>query len=272
MSYKELSLEEIQQKSFEILKVIKQICDKNNFKYYLMYGTLLGAVRHGGFIPWDDDIDIMMPRCDYEKFINYCIEHSNELKPLELIHYKTNLNYIYPIARLSDSRYINKYSNTKDYGLGLFVDIYPFDGANDLDKKYNNKLYKKARNIISYGKIKFVKSNTLIKTIGKYIVFCLLKFKNINKLLKKIDLDAQKYSYDECEYVQCMVWNINRNKSIPKKLIEDKNEINRIKFNGILFNVPNNYKEVLKILYGDYMKLPPENERIGHHYYSIYRK
>ena len=125
---KELSLKEIQQGSYEILKVIKRIFDENNWRYYLVYGTLIGAVRHNGFIPWDDDIDIWIPRPDYEKFIDYCIEHKEELYPLELIHYKTNDKYIYPIARMSDSRYIINYDNAKEYGLGLFVALYPVAG------------------------------------------------------------------------------------------------------------------------------------------------
>ena len=89
---KELTLQEIQQASFEILKKIKEICDKEGFKYVLSWGTLIGAVRHKGFIPWDDDIDIMMPRPDHDKLMKYMEEHKDELKPLEVFNNDTCAN------------------------------------------------------------------------------------------------------------------------------------------------------------------------------------
>ena len=85
---KKLSLKEIQEESFKILEKLKEIFDQNGWKYYLAYGTLLGAIRHEGFIPWDDDIDLWVPREDYEKFISYCLNNKEKLKPFELIHYK----------------------------------------------------------------------------------------------------------------------------------------------------------------------------------------
>ena len=112
---KKLSLREIQLESYNILLQVKRICEHNNFKYFLTYGTLLGAIRHNGFIPWDDDLDIMMPRSDYERFIQFCIDHHDDLLPYELKHYKTCDQYIYPIARLSNSNFYAQYENAKDY-------------------------------------------------------------------------------------------------------------------------------------------------------------
>ena len=97
---KELTAREVQLGELSVAKQFDAICKRLNLRYWLMYGTLLGAVRHQGFIPWDDDVDVMMPRPDYEKLIDYLIAHENEFAPLKLMHYRSNPNYIYPIARL----------------------------------------------------------------------------------------------------------------------------------------------------------------------------
>ena len=102
---KELTLEEVQLESFKILLKIKEIFDKHGWKYFLAYGTLLGAYRHDGFIPWDDDIDVFVPRKDYDAFIDYAIEHEKELLPFKIIHYKNNPQYVYPIARFTNTEF-----------------------------------------------------------------------------------------------------------------------------------------------------------------------
>ena len=145
---KEISIKEAQKAMLEILKKIDEICDEQNITYFLMYGTLIGAVRHKGIIPWDDDIDIMMPRDDYDKFINYFLKYQDELKPYELYSQKNRKNYPYIIARISDSRYILDSKNEKDYGIGLFVDIYPFDGMGN-NKEEAIRLGKKADHLSS---------------------------------------------------------------------------------------------------------------------------
>ena len=141
---KELTLREIQLGELKILKKIKEICSLINIDYFLFCGTLLGAVRHHGIIPWDDDIDVGMMRKDYEIFVSYCKEHDKELLPFKLFHYTTNKKYIYPIARLVDTRYVVDYKDFKDYGLGLFVDLYPFDGCgNSIEER--DYIFKKVR-------------------------------------------------------------------------------------------------------------------------------
>ena len=266
MENKELSLKEIQQGSFEVLKEIKKICDENNIIYYLIYGTLLGAVRHKGFIPWDDDIDIMMPRKDYERFVKYCIKHKKDLEPFQLIHYKTNKNYIYPIARMSDSRY-KIVDNIKDYGLGLFVDIYPFDGIDDNDLEYIDEVYKIDQSEMIAGRIENIQQD---ESFFKNLYINHLKKVGVSSILKDLDKKAQKYSYEKSDKVKCTCWEIKTIKSIDKKFI-DKGE-RELTFNNISFRVPYDYDKVLKLYYNDYMKLPPENERIGHHNYKAYKK
>lgn len=262
----ELTIKETQEAAFVVLKKLKEIFDWNNWKYYLAYGTLLGAIRHNGFIPWDDDIDIWVPRKDYELFIKYCIEHEQDLKPFELFHYKLKKNYVYTIGRFSDSRYKTDYENVKDYGLGVFVDIYPLDGMNPNDFHICKKINKVKREIAICGTIKIPRKNK-IKYLLKLPYALVVKKKNLNKLLKLNDNLAQKYDFESCNNFCCMAWD---SKQFPYKK-EWLGNCTHI-FNGELFRIPENYDEILKKLYGDYMKFPPKEERVGHHYYKVYKR
>lgn len=130
----ELEFKESQRIALEILKKVACICEEHNFRYVLIWGTLIGAIRHNGFIPWDDDIDIAMPRPDYDKLLSFFKKHRDELMPLECLTMETRKNYPHMIARISDSRTWIDVVNEKDCGMGVFVDIYPFDG---LGKTYD---------------------------------------------------------------------------------------------------------------------------------------
>lgn len=264
-----LTLSEIQQESFKNLLKVKEIFDKNSWTYYLAYGTLIGCIRHKGFIPWDDDIDIWVPRPDYEKFIDYCIEHKEELYPYELIHYRTNNKYIYLIARFSDTRYKSDYMNAKDYGLGLFIDIYPLDGYCKYDIITNRKIKHLKKLICLCGSKKMVKGNSRLKNIIKIPYYCIVKNKNVNKLLRKLDKLAQKYSYNNSEIIEC-AWATNIH-GYDKSLLKNDTELFK-EFNGVDFRVPIGYDKILTQDYNNYMELPPEEERIAHHFYTITKK
>ena len=268
----ELTLKQIQDESFKVLLKIKQICEENDIKYFLAYGTLIGAIRHEGFIPWDDDIDIWMPRQDFEKFIQYCIDNEENLKPLELKHYRTCKDYIYPIARLSDSRYKINYDNAKDYGLGLFVDIYPMDGFNSGDKRLIRKMSWLNRKIILAGSKKMIKSKSLIKNILKFPYYVYTRFVNINKTLKKHDKLAQKYDFD-CEKYCWIGWDFKMpdGRLVYYETQDFDKSVNK-SFEGNELAVPLNYDKLLTQTYGDYMQLPPEEDRIGHHFYTVTKK
>lgn len=264
---KELTLYEIQQGSLEVFKKIKTICSELNIEYYLAFGTLLGSIRHKGFIPWDDDLDIWMKRTDYEKFVSYCRKNKDIIAPFELKHFSTCKNYIYPIARLSDSRYTIKYNDAKDYGLGLFVDLYPLDGIDPSDKKFLKKLMS-YRKIIYYCGLKTCpEKGKSFKSLLKRIYFLRTRFINLPKLLKKVDRFAQKYQFENSDSFACTEWEFEFIYS--KSLIENTTTT---QFEDTTALIPEKYHELLTSTYGDYMQLPPEEDRVGHHNYSAYKK
>ena len=127
---RKMELQELQQIEFEILKSFRDFCDKNGLRYYLCGGTLIGAIRHKGFIPWDDDIDVMMPRPDYMKFIE--LNKAGWLDNIRrLDHYLLNQNALGSILRLVDTRTeVDFLENLNNHEYGCWMDVYPIDGMN----------------------------------------------------------------------------------------------------------------------------------------------
>lgn len=262
---RELTLQEIQQGSYQVLLKFKEICDELQLNYFLAYGTLIGAIRHKGFIPWDDDIDVWMPRSDYEKFIQYCIDHEEDTKPSVLKHYKTCKEYIYPIARLVDTRYKIDYADAKEYGLGLFIDIYPLDGVKVGSKKQTKMRKRYMSKILMLGANHYIKSKSGFKNFLKSIYYAIYKKTDLNHIIAKADKALQQYSYEKYDSVACTVWETKEcfDKSDFASAID-------VEFNGDLFKAPCGYDRLLTKGYGDYMQLPPESERIAHHFYKAY--
>lgn len=270
---RKLSITEVQTVALEILKKITDICEKNGLRYFLAYGTLIGAVRHQGFIPWDDDVDIMMPCKDYEKLCKYFVDNANNLLPLQMMNDETVQDYPYMIARVSDSRYKLSVVNEKSYGIGIFIDIFPLYGlGNDFDtakriiykgKRLSSLIFLSTRCYFHKGMTK-----SLLKTVVKLPAFIYAKLCGqkyfVDRSLKLIG----KYNYDESEYVGCTVWPVYRD-FYEKSLLT---ESIYIPFEKYQFRVPREYKKILTQLYGDYMQFPPEKERIAHHLYTAYLK
>ena len=271
-----LSMKEVQQGALNILVKIDEICRSENLSYYLAYGTLIGAIRHKGFIPWDDDIDIMMPRRDYDCLVNYFIKHKEELKPFEIINPQNNAKCPFTISRISDSSYKLVVDNEDDYGLGLFVDIYPLDGVGNSVEEYT-KLKNESCALASLcflssrQKVKKENTKSRLKMLAKYPAFVVSKFVGKDRLMKKLYELADKCDYENSMYIGCIIWASDDGLRgiFPKEWFSESIDV---EFEGRYFKAPKEYDKVLSHGYGNYMELPPEKDRIAHHYYDAYKK
>lgn len=275
---KELAFREIQIGAYEILKQIASICDANNLRYFLTYGSLIGAVRHNGIIPWDDDIDLMMPRPDYEKLRKLFIKNAQTLLPLKLFDPAVTRNYPHMIIRISDMRYHLIFNNEKDYDIGLFVDIYPLDGVGN-DVEAANKLIKRTKSIASLcfltSRKKFATDNTELKwkMLLKAPAFVWAKMRGNKHYIEKLSQYAKRYCYENSQYVACVVWpagkKYGRFRDVYRKEVFD---LKKHQFEDGEFNIPVGYDEFLTTTYGDYMIPPDEKGRKTHHTYRVYKR
>ncbi len=273
MENEALTMEQIHEGTLEILKKIISICDELKINYYIAAGTLIGVVRHQGFIPWDDDLDIMMLRPDYEAFKAYCIAHEEALFPFKLMGRYNTPEYPYTIDRFCDLRYRMVSERTTDAGMGMFVDIYPMDGAGSDPAELRRRLKNKNKFWLDclfcnlHGKFE-PSSRGMIYNVLKFPGYCYARLRGANYFLDKLESLKDMYSLEESRYVACMIWDC------PIRFKEKIwfGEPLEMPFEGLLVKVPRDYDSMLRDTYGDYMQLPPEDQRIPHHEYSLYRK
>ena len=272
---KELTTREMQEVSLEILHTIASICEKYHFRYVLIYGTLIGAVRHKGYIPWDDDVDIMMPRPDYDRLLEYLKENIADYPHLKVFNREECPEYPYMITRISDQRYRIEMENEKPFGLGVFIDIYPYDGLGD-NKEEAVAFGMKGDRLSSFcyqATREHFAIETTTSTFRKLIKYPVYLFsKMIGKDYFQIQLAklARVKGYDNSEYVGCVIWLSWGEKDIfPREWFD---ETILVPFEKYEFRIPKEFDKVLRHEYGDYMILPPEKDRVGHHYFKAYKK
>ncbi len=243
---RKLTLEESKKIQVEMLSEFDRICRANNITYFLAFGTLLGAVRHNGYIPWDDDIDVMVPRPEIAK-----LEDAFRNCPYKLATIRNTKNYEFPFPRLLNTKTFHKYGNAKKH-YGLFIDIYPIDGVPS-DENVRDK-YKK--DILRYAKPRLF----LIRVrnyIWRHIPIDIVPF--IKYLTKK---HANAYSI--CDYNTSNMVTVMQASLPPldKKLFE---KVTEVEFEGGKYFAPAEWDKVLTHWYGDYMQLPPEDKRHPYH-------
>ena len=269
---KELSLKEIQNHSLEILMDIDEVCRNNSIKYCIVFGTLIGAIRHKGFIPWDDDIDIAMTRENYNTFLSVY----KKVGKFRIVNSETEPKCPYMITRISDDHFKLESLYGSDYNIGTFVDIYPYDGIGKGNDSINrivkmSSCYSK-RLSRSLEKNPFRTVKNLHRGLKKWLLlptFVIPKLIGADYYRKRLRNLTEQYSYSDSDYVGCAIWMLIKKECFKKKWIED---IIDIKFEDKTIMAPRYYDEMLRCNFGDYMQLPPEDERVGHHFYKIYER
>lgn len=253
---KELTLRDIQLVSLDIMKDIKTFCEKNDIKYFMSYGTLLGAVRHKGFIPWDDDIDIMMPRPDYERFIHTYKSPSG----MNEIFYNEKDGCNIAFARVCDmkrSKIVFTGTCWNKSSTGIFVDIFPLD-ATTPELYISTKKKTQRQAYYSYLERGLAQNRgNFFKNIVKRVIL----FLSMGGGLKKHISICNTIPYDSTGYLGQFTCP-DAHESILKKEWFSSSVL--LPFEGEKFAAPVGYKELLKNQFGDYMQLPPEKERVPH--------
>lgn len=248
----------------DIMKKIHIFCEENNIEYYLAYGTLIGAIRHNGFIPWDDDIDIFMNRENYNKFIQR-FESFAVKNNLSLASNKTKPHMCRAFAKVCDTRTIQYEPKYKDKDpRGVFVDIWPLDGY---PKNFVHRFLHKQVVLMLF--ILLMASLTNIEYISKEqklkrMLIKLCSNFDSEKILKKFERRIKKYSFDTSEYVFCID---TRTKYFKRKWFDNKI---LVKFEDTKFWAPSGYDEFLTTRYGKYMEYPPVEEQKPHHVIDTY--
>jgi lipopolysaccharide cholinephosphotransferase len=262
---KKITLHEMQEIELSLLKKLKKVCTENNIRYYLDGGTLLGAVRHKGFIPWDDDIDVFIPRNDYQRLISLFSENQvdSNIKLLSMYH---TPDYYYLYAKLVDTRTKLIEKNVLEISdLGVFIDIFPLDGFPDSDME-TVQIHKKVMTLLNFrwkvtSKI-WYRSKYWPITLLKRVYDLFIKRIGFKKTNEKIDSIITQYRFDESTYVGSFISGKGLLSKTPKSYFQN---IEMRQFEDDTFTIPAAYHEYLTQIYGDYMELPPFNQRITHH-------
>lgn len=248
-------LDEIKSIELDILKYIHNICEENHLIYFMAGGTLLGAVRHKGFIPWDDDIDLLMFREDYEKMIRI-INEDNSIYHMESL--ESDKGYISTFAKVTDTRTKIIFAHKMNAETtGVFVDIFPMDGVGNNYKKgagYVNFLSRCYHTFTSY---RMSMKNT------KFSRFFL------NKYARLLEFTAKRKACKSYRYIARVV-NMRGECEIMKRKWFEKRIM--LDFEGEKFYAPKGYDHYLRRLYGNYMQLPPSTQQRLVHSYSAYWK
>lgn len=259
------NLEKLRIIELDILDEFVRICKKNDLNYYLAYGTLIGAVRHKGFIPWDDDIDVWMLREDYDKFAKIAQSQLNEKYFYQDYHTDPDYPYNFAKIRINGTKFVQAAIDHIDMHHGIYIDIFPLDGAVNDNKKMQmllkkNKLLKILLSIISMDKKRSGIKRNFLQRAAISIVKLFFNKKSLHNKLEAVECTYEAKNSDYLIYQSSTY-----NKSKICMFSKSSFETDELLFNGKCYTVPKDYDIVLKTIYGEYMSLPPIEKQVSNH-------
>lgn len=265
--FKDITLKEAQAIEFEMLRAFRALCEEQGLTFFLSGGTLLGAVRHSGFIPWDDDIDVMMPRADYDRLISSELKLPGELK---LFCCEKDDSYFYPYARLCDMRYRLYYEGHRaEASQGMYIDIFPIETLPDgtLERKLYFKRMRLWDVLRNCARRESVMENEKHRGL-KRLLGPVARLRGPMWYARRMNALARGYAGKETAHAGVtMVTHYGEREWMPKAVFEPGATVS---FEGERCAAPKGYDAYLTRLYGDYMQLPPEEKRVSEHiHYTI---
>ena len=261
-------LNPIQLKLLEMIDWFDHYCKKNNLKYYVVGGTLLGAIRHKGFIPWDDDVDIALPRPDYIRLLE--LFAGIEDKYLLESPYSGNEDYLYSFSKLYDTSTTLIEKTKKNCKRGIYIDIFPLDGIGNTEEESiaNYKKVDKLNMFLMTRTCAIRKQRAFYKNASIVLARAIPSFiVNDKELSKKVDRISAAISFEKSEYVGNLMGAYRVREIFRKEYI---GQTARYPFENIYVNGFEHFEEYLTHIYGEWRKLPPEGKRHGAHDYLEY--
>lgn len=267
-------LRKLQKIDLDIAKTVIQICEEEGLRYFMVDGTMLGAVRHHGYIPWDDDMDLAMPRPDYERFME--IAPSRLSDPYVLRCYQNDSNYKIYFCGIANSRYkLFRASSKKQYIVHPWIDIFPLDGMPD--KKIVRRFHqmrllflRMLYDISVFDEIVNIKRKNRVWYEKVIIWFCihipLQRVFDYRKRLGAMDKALKKYSYDESNIIVDFLSVYRFREMFSKEVFGNGRDY---EFDNTVMKGPAEAHRYLSQVYGDYMTPPSEDERRWHHAIDI---
>lgn len=253
-----LTLKDMKSVELAITREIYNVCHAEGLTCLLYAGTLLGAVRHHGFIPWDDDVDLVMPRPDYERFVDAFSRRTSKpyLKPT----WYRNRSSIYPFIKIVDTRteVIEHYVDERWSHTGVWVDVFPLDGIGENDAPFEECL--RLRKKYDYLTANVHEGSSAAARIAKRVLKAVMPKEDIFDVARQLDDIARATPIENSTDVAQLVGTLGPCERMPRSLLETTT----LEFEGEHFDAPRDYDAYLTRLYGDYMTPPPESERIPH--------
>ena len=267
---KEMLLAEIKQTELHILKHLDSFCRENGLRYFLSNGTLLGAVKYKGFIPWDDDIDILMPRTDYDQLIEFYADSED----FQLIASERCHDHIFPFAKLCDRHTIQDNGLVIDgQHIGLSIDIFPLDYWPEARKAAVQwaKRGQKQLNMLGFSISEFCPGRSLLRTVAKNIIIAAAKLVGKRRWAAWLNHSLQIIRTSAgTAFMGCAAWPVYGEREVLPASIFD--ETIQIQFEDALYPAPAGYDIYLRSLYGAYEEDPPPEKQRSHHRFKAYRK